>query len=310
MRKLLGIDVGGTKIHTALFTETGKLLDDLKLPTEADTTKEKIISKIIYSINKFVDKDVVCIGIGFPGPIDHKRQIVYPPNIRPFFGLQMKKAFKEIKLPIFAENDANAFLLAEQRNGAAKGYQNVIGITLGTGVGGAILLNGELYRGRDGSAGEIGHMTIDKGGYLCNCSNQGCLEMYVSGTAIQNRTERHIAANDFSTKMKSGVAVSHIIDYYSKRDKLARQIFENTGKYLGKGLVNIINIFNPDIIVLGGSVSKALPAFKKTMYQEIKKHALWPGKKIKVVRYKLRHPGAWGVALSAFEQLNRQDDSL
>ncbi len=310
MNKIIGIDVGGTKIHTALFTETGKFLDDLKLPTEADSNKEKILSKILYSINKFMMEDVLCVGIGFPGPIDHKKQIVYPPNIFPLKGLNMKKAFRNIDIPIFAENDANAFLLAEQRFGAGKGFQNVIGITLGTGVGGAILLNGELFRGKDGAAGEIGHMTIDKGGYLCNCTNQGCLEMYVSGTAIQKRTERHIAANDFSTKMKPGIEVSHIIDFYSKRDKLARKIFEDTGKYLGIGLVNVINIFNPECIVLGGSVSKAMPAFKKTMFAEIKKHGLWPNKKVKVVRFKLRHPGALGAAISALEQLRSQEKSL
>jgi glucokinase len=305
MQKIIGIDVGGTKIHAALFTETGKLLDDLKLPTEADTNKEKILSKITYAIQKFASQDVACIGIGFPGPIDHKRQIVYPPNIPPLKGLQLNRAFKNIKIPIFAENDANAFLFAEQRSGAVKGYKNVIGITLGTGVGGSIMIDGELYRGRDGAAGEIGHMTIDKDGYLCNCSNLGCLEMYVSGTAIQNRAERHIAANDFPTKMKSGVQVANIIDFHARRDKLAKQIFENTGKYMGMGLVNVINLFNPDIIVLGGSVSKALPAFQKTMYEEINKHALWPGKKVKVVRFKLLHPGAWGAALSAFEQFKK-----
>lgn len=304
MDELIGIDVGGTKIHAARFTAHGVLIDDTKLPTEsAVSDKKKFISKLHFCIKQLMNKDVIAIGIGIPGPIDIKTGKVYPPNIPCINGVSLRKELKEYGVPIWVENDTNCFAIGEQRTGAAKGFKNVIGMTMGTGVGGAIIMNDKIYRGRDGAAGEIGHMTIDKEGYLCNCKGRGCLEMYVSGTAIEYRAERHIKAQDIPTKLTGHPKVIDILNYYSKRDKLARKIFDDTGKYLGQGLVSVINIFNPDIIVLGGSVSKALPAFKKTMELEINAKAMQPSKKVKIVRYKLRHPGAWGAAIAAFDSL-------
>ena len=301
MELILGIDVGADNIRSVLFSMNGNIIDETKLPTEPRSTGKNIISKINYLIKRFKTKHLKCIGIGVPGPIDRKSGIIYPVNIPGLYGFKIMDALNSFNIPINIENHANCFVLAEQKFGAAKNHNHVLGVTMGCSLSGGLILNGDLYRGRDGAAGEIGHMTIDKEGYLCNCKNKGCFEMYVSGEAIEFRTHRHIQARDIPTRMPDDVDVVEIIESSRKGDKLAKKIMDDTGKYLGIGISSLINIFNPEIIVLGGAVAKAFPAFKKSMMNEIKSRSLKPANNVKIVRFKLEHPGAFGAAFSALK---------
>lgn len=307
MDYVIGVDIGATKIHSALVSLNGKIIKEYKTLTEADKPRDFILSKIKHSIKELWTKEVVGIGIGIPGPFD-KNGKSYPPNIPSLRGINLSKILKSYKVPIETENDSNCFVLGEFLFGTAKRHNNVIGLTLGTGVGGGIIIDNDIYHGRDGAAGEFGHITIDRDGYLCNCGNHGCLEMYVSGTAIEMRTHRHIKIKDIPTSLNEKDVSALKVHYAAlKGDKLAKRIMNDTGKYLGIGLSDLINIFNPEIIVLGGTVAKAFGSMKKTFFKTIKERAMLPANKVRVVPTKLKHPGTLGAAAVIIHRLNKRN---
>ncbi|MFP4111760.1 MAG: ROK family protein [Candidatus Woesearchaeota archaeon] len=302
MDYVIGIDMGATKIHSALVSMKGKIIEEYKTLTESDKSSEVTISKIRHSISKLWNKDVKAIGIGIPGPIDRKTKKAYPPNIPNIKGINIAKELSEYKDMIVTENDSNCFVLAEHRFGEGRKYNNIIGITLGTGVGGGIIANGQLLLGEKGMASEIGHITIDKDGYLCNCGNHGCLEMYASGTAIEMRTLRHIKIKDIPTRLKEEEVTALKVHYVAlKGDKLAKKVMSDTGRYLGIGISALINVFNPGLIVFGGGVSVALPSMNKTLSATIKERAMHPANKVRMVVSRLKHPGTLGAACVAID---------
>ncbi len=306
MKYVIGVDLGGTKIHSALIDMNGNIIKEYKTLTQKDKPKEIIINKIKYSINKLKNKNTVAVGIGIPGVIDKLKNKIYPPNIKPLKGTNLFKELDEINLPIFLENDANCFLRAEMEYGVSNKYKNVVALTLGTGLGGAVALNNTIIESDHYSSCELGHMTIDKTGYLCNCGNHGCLEMYVSGTAIERRTRRHINIGDVKTQLDDKkLDTTKIYRSSIIKDKLGKKIMKDTGVYLGIGLTSIINIFNPDIIVLGGSVSKILPEIKAHTIKEIEKRIVNKKLKPKIVRSKIKHAGTVGAGLVAIKNYNQ-----
>lgn len=298
----IGIDIGGTKIHGIQMDANNNIVKEEKVLTEAHKGFQTVLKKLFEMVQYLKDKNTKAIGVGIAGPLDYEKGILYhAPNLPGWHDVNVKKLFeKELKIKTFIENDAKCFAIAEHAEGAGKGSRHMIGLTLGTGIGSGIIIDGELYRGRDNIAGEIGHMTIEFDGYQCSCGNQGCLESYASGTAITARTLRHIKKKTMSTKLKAeGLTARDIQTASRDGDPLAVHIMEDTGKYFGIGMANVINILNPDIIVLGGSAAKAFPIYKKTMFKVIKQRAFSPANEIKIVRKKLSSPGPLGAALVA-----------
>lgn len=263
----VGIDLGGTNIAAGLVNEEGKILAKKSIPTGAQRSAEAIIADMakvaidVVTENGYTMDDIGSVGIGSPGAIDKsKGELVYANNL-PFIHTPMRDEMqKYINKPIYIENDANCAAWAEAMAGGTKGIQDSVAITLGTGVGGGIVVNGKLYSGFNFIGGELGHMVISVDGEPCSCGRKGCWEAYASATALIRQT-KEAAEADKDSKMW---------DYYKKDgkfsgrtafaaardgDKAAQTVVDNYVKYVGSGLANIVNIFQPEVIVVGGGVA-------------------------------------------------------
>ncbi|MFW6230611.1 MAG: ROK family protein [Nanoarchaeota archaeon] len=294
MKTVIGIDAGGTSIRAGLVTKHGKLLQVIAEPTP----KKNILATIKAMIKKLRRDDTIAVGIGIAGPIDQKKGTIYPPNIPSLKGTNLKKAFRRLSLPVVIENDSNCFILAEQKKGAAKGYRDVIGITIGTGIGGGIIINNNLYTGKDGSAGEFGHITIDATCQTPGYPINGSLESMASGRATERRA-RELVMENTRTIIRKNPTMPDIITAAKQEDSLALMILDDLGRHLGTGIASILNAFDPECIVLGGSVAQALPLFRESMKDEIKKRSVEPARSSAIIQAKLDHPGIIGAALAA-----------
>jgi glucokinase len=278
MFMIIGIDLGGTKIAAALVTPGGRIITDVNIPTEAAKGKEYVIGNIKKAAHNLISgakEKVTCLGIGVPGPISYEKGIVIePPNLPGWKSVNLKKILeKEFRVPVHLDNDANCAALAEARFGAAKKARNFIYITVSTGIGGGIIIDRQLYRGAIGAAGEFGHMVIDPRGPLCGCGNHGCFEALASGSAIKKRSGMDAIAVELAAR---------------QGDKKALAVIQETAHYLAIGIANLVNIFNPEMVVIGGGVSKMRELLLNPVRQEFKKYALTlPAKKVKIVRVKL-----------------------
>lgn len=252
--------------------------------------KGAAIGAIVNLVKDLTDKEVTGLGIGVPGPVDVKQGLVYfLPNLAGWQKTPLKRILeKELALSVSIANDANCFTLAEEKFGAARGCQNVIGLTLGTGLGGGIIIDGKIYHGANNMAGEIGHMVIVENGLKCRCGNRGCLEQYVSGPAFSRRYRQ----------LTGKTATPLEIEKQARgKNKYALQVIREGGYYLGLALANLANILNPEIIVLGGGVART-----KTIYpfaiREMKKRALPLAGKTPIKASKLdENAGIVGAAL-------------
>jgi len=269
MKKLIGIDLGGTTIKFAILTENGDIQQKWSIETDIGNEGKNIIPNIIDSINHHLNlygltaKDFLGIGMGSPGTIDREHGTVKGAYNLNWASLQPVKEQIEAgtNIPFFIDNDANVAALGERWKGAGEGASDIVFITLGTGVGGGIIIDGNLIHGKVGAAGEIGHLTVDPDGYTCTCGNQGCLETVASATGIV-----HIA-RDFAEKYAGGsklkwliddgqeVTAKTIFDYSRTNDPLALLVVDKFCSYLGLGCSQIANILNPETIVIGGGVS-------------------------------------------------------
>jgi glucokinase len=278
---ILSIDLGGTKILTAVTNSQGKMLSRDHSITPALKGYEAVIQSILESAHRALDQadvaieKITAIGVGAPGLSNPETGILFTsPNLPGWRDVPLRDIVQErLAKKTFVINDANAAALGEFYFGAARGARNFIYITLSTGIGGGIVIDGKIYSGAIGAAGEVGHMTIDDKGPICNCGNRGCWEMLGSGTALA-REARH--------RIKEGVATS-ILGYVEgdvekvtaqviynaaeQGDSFAKELITRTGYYVGVGLANLINIFNPELIVIGGGLSNIgdmllKPAFK------------------------------------------------
>jgi glucokinase len=287
---VIGIDLGGTQIRTAVMRGP-RLLSRVGLPTSEQTGPENVIARMIQAVYQAMDQagivleQVEGIGIGAPGPINAKTGVVSnPPNLSGWQDVRLRDIFYEhFQCPIYVENDANAAALGEFMFGAGKGCSDVAYLTISTGIGGGIIANGQLLSGSVGTAAELGHMTIDMYGPRCNCGNIGCLESLASGTAIARRANELIALRhngsealrDFALKLQSrkifdgapyniqnknnminNINARVVAEAAASGIPLAREIIQSAAEALGVGLVNILHIFNPEIIILGGGVTQ------------------------------------------------------
>lgn len=269
---VVGVDMGGTKILSAVVDAEGNILGTAKVSTKADEGTSVVIDRIADSIQKAIDKSGVnevsieAIGIGAPGPLDPATGVViFAPNLG-WRDVPLKAELEgRTGIPTFVDNDVNVGTLGEHAFGAAQGVQNVVGIFVGTGIGGGIILNGELFHGASKTAGEIGHIIVKAGGPRCGCGTRGCLEAIASRTAMAKQFRKAIkkkGKKSVLTKLTDGdlgvIRSGVLVKAIRANDKLTLKVFKKATKYLGIGVGSIVNFLNPDMIVLGGGVVEAL----------------------------------------------------
>jgi glucokinase len=268
---LVGVDLGGTKILAGVFTPQLKLLQSTKLSTKSERGFDAVVDRIARCVRDAVDeadlsiKQVRGIGIGAPGAIDpDSGEVIFAPNLQ-WKGAPLKKALeKALDIPVFVENDCNICTLGVYEAELKSKPRNVVGIFLGTGVGGGLILEGKLYGGFNRTAGEIGHMVLQVGGPKCGCGNNGCFEALASRTAIFREIQR--AVKDGGRTVLTDILGDGLNDLKSgdlrkalrKGDKLVENVIESAAEYTGIAVANLINIFNPEVVIVGGGVIDAL----------------------------------------------------
>jgi glucokinase len=265
----IGVDVGGTNIKAALV-KNNQIVERIKVLTHAEQGPEAVVNQIIESIKVF-NRPVSCIGVGIAGIIDSCHGIVkYSPNLSGWANIKLGQAIKrQFKVRVKILNDVNAICLGEWKYGAAKGFDNVFLFTLGTGVGGAAACEGRLLLGANGFAGEFGHSVIKYDGRKCTCGQFGHLEAYVGARYIVARA-RSLMKKQKSTLHEYQELTPRIIAQEARKgDALAKEIFIEIGFYIGIGLSNIISLFDPEIIVVSGGISRA----GKVLFNAIRKTA-------------------------------------
>lgn len=283
---VFGVDIGGTTVKLGLFNVDGTVIDKWEIPTRTEESGSKILPDVAESIKakmaeKSIDKaDVAGVGAGVPGPIDADGTVYQAANLG--WGVfSVKDTLAQLlDMPVEAGNDANVAALGEMWQGGGRGHKNLVAVTLGTGVGGGIIVNGSILTGATGGGGEIGHMLVDENeSEVCGCGKTGCLEQYTSATGIVRLAKRRLAKDDMDSVLRnSEVTAKSVFDAVKAGDKLAIEVAEVFGEYLGKGLASIACVVNPEIFVIGGGVSKAgevlfeyiKPSFEKAVFRGCK----------------------------------------
>ncbi|MGL5574971.1 MAG: ROK family protein [Sarcina sp.] len=262
---VIGIDLGGTKISTAIANMDGKVQSMFVVPTEAHLGEKKVIENIVTSIEKVIVEtksnldEILCVGIGSPGVLDLENgEILASPNL-PFANFKIVSELKKsFDIDFYLDNDANVATIGEYVLGAGKGKKNMVFVTVSTGVGGGAIVNGELYRGSTSNALEVGHMTVDTSGPICGCGNYGCLEALSSGTAIAKKANQALLSKVETSLRNYEKVTSYEVFVEAKNgDSVAKEIIDGALNYLGIGVANIITMFDPSMVVIGGGVSNA-----------------------------------------------------
>ena len=309
----IGVDLGGTNIVSAIVNYRGKIVNRLKVPTLAERGKKITIKRIIETIHENIVQstialdDIIGIGIGAPGPLDVKRGLInFAPNLPGWRDVPLKKILEnEFNMKVVLENDANAAAWGERCFGAGQGVNNLVCFTLGTGIGGGIIINGKIYHGNNYGAAELGHMTVNKDGPRCNCGNYGCLEAYSSATGIKNRIKNRIKEGmkseflDFDEdKLFESLRLKSIFEAARKGDRLTSDIVDEAISYLGIAIANIANILNPEMVVLVGGITNEGNKLLIPLRREAKRRALYSNyKSLKIVIGKLGgNAGVLGAA--------------
>ena len=290
---LVGVDLGGTNIVAGALAEDGSDVLALRSePTRADQGAEAVIDRIVRMIDTVIAEtiaqagarrdDMIGVGVGAPGPLDRERGIVVTtPNLG-WTNFPLRDVIAErSRLPVRIDNDANCATLGEWWLGAARGATNVIGMTIGTGIGGGVILGGRLYHGSSDVAGEIGHATIDITGRRCKCGNYGCLEAYASGPSIADRAREALSGDDcLMVKMAGGdasrITAATVYEAAKRGDDVALDVVRETSRFLGAGVANLLNIFNPDVVVICGGVTQAGETLFAPLRREVRKRAFKP----------------------------------
>lgn len=264
-RFVFGVDIGGTSVKLGLFDELGTVIDKWEIPTRTDDSGSHILPDIAESIQsklkeKKIEKDQIAgVGVGAPGPIDNEGVVHCAVNLG-WGTFSIRDTLSSLlELPVMAGNDANVAALGEMWKGGGLGSRDMIMVTLGTGVGGGIIINGRMLTGSTGAGGEIGHVHVeDNETQACNCGNYGCLEQYSSATGITRLANKLLEKSDKDSLLRTGeVSAKAVFDAVKEKDALAIEVAKQFGKYLGDCLANVSGVVNPEVIVLGGGVSKA-----------------------------------------------------
>jgi glucokinase len=263
----LAVDIGGTRTRSALIARDGRILARTSIATNPRQGMEAGLERMADAVRQVMKdtgrEQIAGIGIGAPGPTDPRRGILFSPaNLPGWTDVPLTQFFASaIGVPAFAGNDANLAALGEHRFGAGRGAQDMIYLTLSTGIGGGIIADGKLFTGADGFAGEVGHQTIDVNGPRCNCGNIGCLEVLAAGPALARDARAALAAGEKSAllDLAGGDPTAISGETFARAlplgDRLAARLVERAGVYIGVGLVNLIHLFNTRLFVLGGGLT-------------------------------------------------------
>ena len=310
---VLACDLGGTNIRIAAVNAEGEILYRLKAETPKTEQSEEIIKAITEAAESCRRQAgdsgrIKAFAAAVPATINvEKGVILKAPNVPALDDFPFAETVSgKLNLPVILENDANAAALGEQSFGAAHGFQNAIAVTLGTGVGGGIIIDGRVLRGVDGTAGEIGHICVEPFGAACGCGSQGCLEQYASATAIVRLAgELEDRYPDSILSGKAGLSSEEVYQAGIKGDELGREVFRLMGFYLGIALADLVNVLNPEVIVIGGGAGGGWDLFIDHVESEIKRRAFRePAARAKVVRAQLGDDaGILGAARLAFNAL-------
>ena len=305
-RLVFAVDLGGTHLRVALVDDHGRILQHLKQETPRGDSPEEILDALASAARAWdcESKPVIAASIMVPGAVDSdKAVVVQAPNLPSLINFQLKAELqRRLGWPLFLENDANAAAVGEMWLGAARGCTDVVSVTLGTGVGGGVILKGRLWRGSHGSAGEIGHTTVDPfSGLKCKCGNTGCLELFASATAIV-RMARELGMKESSAE--------EVYDAGRKGDKQALTVFTRFGMYLGIGLANLINLIDPQVIVITGGAVNGWDLFATEMYRQVEERAFRAtAQQVKIARSECGdNAGLLGAARIAFQDLEDLHD--
>ena len=265
MKYVFGVDIGGTTVKLGFFDTEGNILEKWEIPTRKELGGKYILPDIAESITNLLmekgieKKDVVGVGVGVPGPVDADGVVFKAVNLGWDIFSVSNTLGDLINLPVKAGNDANVAALGEMWKGGGKGHDDLVAVTLGTGVGGGIIVQGKLLAGATGAGGEIGHIHVeDNETDRCGCGKQGCLEQYGSATGIVRIANRVLAATDEASVLRDGeLTAKAVCDAAKAKDAVAIKVMEQFGEYLGRGLAAIACVVNPEVFVIGGGVSKA-----------------------------------------------------
>lgn len=292
----LGVDLGGTKMDTALVDASGNILFSHYRLLDPGKHPDKTVADIIDSVHiclRESGKTALALGIGVAGQIDKSQGMVRrSPNLPGWRDVQLGTRLKEaLNIPVFVNNDVRLITWGEWQHGAGKGVEDLVCLFVGTGIGGGIVSNGRFLEGCSNTAGELGHMTIVAAGRKCHCPNEGCLEAYAGGWAIAERAQDAVRANPQAGKTLislagdiSQISAITVSQAYKNSDPLAQRLVKDTSRYLASGIVNIVNVFNPCLIILGGSVILGLPDLVALVEKRVRTLALQtPLEKLRIV---------------------------
>ena len=291
-RYIVGVDLGGTNIVAGAMSEDGSQHHGMRsIPTAPEQGAEAVADRIVGLVEGVIldtmaegeahRRDFIGIGVGAPGPLDRERGVVI---VAPNLGWRefplLDRINERLDMPATLDNDANCATVGEWWQGAARGGRNVVGMTIGTGIGGGLIVDGQLFHGSSDVAGEIGHTTIDLNGRHCKCGNYGCLEAYASGPAIATRA-REVLVREETASLLPGLAggqldritAQTVYDAAKQGDALANEIVRDTARYLGAGVANLLNIFNADVVVIAGGVTQAGDALFLPLLAEVRRRA-------------------------------------
>lgn len=321
-RYIVGVDLGGTNIVAGAMTEDGSEIHAVhSIPTKSESGDEGVAGRMVSLVEDVIAEtqgatgatraDFIGVGVGAPGPLDRDHGIVLiAPNLG-WNNFPLRQRMQDrLSLPTSLDNDANCATFGEWWQGAARGAKNVVGLTIGTGIGGGLILNGALYHGSSDMAGEVGHTTIDMNGRYCKCGNYGCLEAYASGPAIATRAREVLVREGMKSAIRDmvhgrlpDITAQTVYEAAKGGDQLASEIVKDTGRYLGAGIANLLNIFNPDRVVIAGGVTAAGDALFLPLKAEVRRRAFTPAvNAAEIVAGEL--PGTAGVvgAVASFKQ--------
>ena len=291
---ILGVDLGGTNIVVGAISRDGDMQIGMRSqPTQSERGVESVVERIAKMVEEVIAEviatvgatrdDILGVGIGAPGPLDRERGVVV---VAPNLGWRqypLRDAVSEkTGLPATLDNDANCATLGEWWQGAARGARHVVGLTIGTGIGGGIIIDGKLHHGASDVAGEIGHTTIDLTGRYCRCGNYGCLEAYASGPAIAQRAREALERDEVSALHRivegdlSRLTAATVYEAAKSGDALARELVRDTATFLGAGIANLLNVFNPDVVVIAGGVTQAGEPLFDPLRAEVRRRAFRP----------------------------------
>ena len=320
MKYSIGIDLGGTDIKAGLLSSDGKLMYRTVVSTHVNEGAKAIAKRIAQTIlqvhsqaqskinqNQQSTKDIIGIGVGSPGLILAESGIIhFSPNFPGWSDIPLldyvDAELGNLKIPLYIDNDVNVMVLGEIHHGAGIGYKNVVGLTLGTGVGGGVVINRKVYHGSWNTAGELGHTIVQPNGRKCGCGNRGCLEAYAGARHIVQRTRQKLASGQNSCLNPDVLTPKQIAEAAETGDKLAQEIFAETGKHIGVALTSIAHILNPEIAIIGGGIAGA---GEKLLFQhireEFRKRTIGIPSQMKIVPAKLGNDaGLIGAAMLAY----------